>query len=106
MPYIVSILCSIIAAISSVVISRKETKTEIEKLVKQHEFEMETEKERHKYEMEKQNLEHKHQLDMLKVEAENKLGSDVINTMMSEMMKLPEIRNQMTQEIRNSNKKK
>ena len=106
MPYIVSIVSAVIAAISSVFISRRETKTEIEKLIKQHEFDMETEREKHKHELEKQELEHKHQLDMLKIEAENKLGSDVVNTMVSEVMKMPETRNQVLQGMRKSNKKK
>lgn len=106
LPYVVSILSAIIAAVSSVSISRRETRTEIEKLIKQHEFDLETEREKHMHELEKQEIEHKHQIDMLKIEAENKLGSDVLNTFVSEAMKMPETRNQILQGMRNSKKKK
>ena len=106
MPYIASIVSALIATLSSVFISRRETKTEIEKLIKQHEFDLETEREQHKHELEKQDLEHKHELDLIKIETENKVGSDVINTMITEAMKLPETRKQMSQVIRNSKKKK
>ena len=58
------------------------------------------------HELEKQELEHKHQMDMLKIEAENKLGSDVFNTVVSEAMKMPETRNQILQGMRGSKKKK
>lgn len=97
MPYVVSVLGALIAAISSVMISRKETKGEIEKLVKQHEMNMESEREKHKYELEKQEIEHKHQLELMQMEMENKLGSDMMNAIMSEAMKMPEVRNQISQ---------
>ena len=106
LPYAVSILTAFIAAVSSVFISKRETKTEIEKLIKQHEFDLETEREKHMHELEKQELEHKHQMDMLKIEAENKLGSDVLNTVVSEAMKMPETRNQILQGMRGTKKKK
>lgn len=106
LPYFVSIITAVIAAVSSVLISRRETKTEIDKLIKQHEFELETEREKHLHELEKQELEHKHQMDMLKVEAENKIGSDVLNAVVSEAMKFPETRNQFLQGMKNSKKRK
>lgn len=100
MPYVVSILGALIAAISSVMISRKETKGEIDKLIKQHELDLETEREKHKYELEKKEIEHKHQLELMQKEMENKLGADMMNTIMSEAMKMPEVRSQITQGIK------
>ncbi|MCQ2080457.1 MAG: hypothetical protein MJZ11_02285 [Lachnospiraceae bacterium] len=97
MPYIVSVLGALIAAISSVMISRKETKGEIEKLIKQHELDLETEREKHKYDLEKQEIEHKHQLELMQKEMENKLGADMMNTLMTEAIKMPEIRQQISQ---------
>ncbi len=97
MPYVVSILGALIAAISSVMISRKETKGEIDKLVKQHELDLETERERHKYALEKQELEHKHQMESMQKEIENKLSADLINALMCEAMKMPEVRSQILQ---------
>ena len=106
MPYIVSIVSALIAAISSVWISRKATKGEIEKLIKQHELDLETEREKHKNELEKKEIEHKHQLELMQKESENKLGADIMNTLVSEAMKTPEMRNQISQGIRNSRGKK
>ena len=51
MPYIVSIIGAVIAAISSTTISRKETKVEIDKLIKQHELDLETERQKHRNEL-------------------------------------------------------
>ena len=104
MPYLVSIFSAIIAATSSVQISRKATKSEIEKLIKKHELDLETEHEKHKYELEKQEVEHKHQLELMQKEMENKLGADMISTLISEFMKMPEIRNQISQEIKRKGK--
>lgn len=102
MPYIVSIVSALIAAISSVWISRKTTKGEIEKLIKQHELDLETEREKHRNELEKKEIEHKYQLELIQKENENKLGADIMNTIVSEAMKTPEIRNQISQGVRNS----
>ncbi len=72
LPYIVSVVCALIAAATSIMVSRKGTKGEIEKLIKQHELDLETEREKFKYEMEKKELEHKHQLELLQKESENR----------------------------------
>ena len=104
MPYVVSILSALFAAISSIMISRKETKGEIDKLVKQHELDLETERERHKYELEKQELEHKHKMELMQKEMENKLGTDMINTLISEAIKMPEVRRQISQGMKKGNK--
>ena len=106
LPYIVSITCSLIAAISSVLISRKETKGEIEKLIKQHELDLETEREKHKNELEKKEIEHRYQLELMQKENENKLGADILSTFVSEAVKTPEVRNQISQSIRNNGKRK
>lgn len=106
MPYIVSIVCAAIAAVSSIMVSRKETKGEIEKLIKQHEMDLETEREKHKNELEKKEIEHKYQLELMQKEMENRLGADMMNTIMTEAMKTPEIRNQISQGFRKNSGKK
>lgn len=104
--YIVSVICALIAAISSILVSRKQTKGEIEKLIKQHELDLEAEKQKHQHELEMLELEHKHQLEVIQKESENKLGADMMNTLVAEAVKMPEIRQQISQGIQNSGKKK
>lgn len=106
LPYIVSIVCAVIAAISSIFISKKEIKGEIEKLTKQHELNLETERQKHQYELEKQELEHKHQMELLQKESENKLGAEVVNTFVSEVVKSSEMRQQISNGFINSKMKK
>lgn len=106
MSYIVSIVCAVIAAISSILVSRKQTRGEIDKLVKQHELNLEAEKQKFQHELEMQELEHRHQLEIIQKESENKLGADMMNTFVTEAMKMPEIRQQISQGVQNSGKKK
>lgn len=106
MPYIVSIVCAVTAAISSILVSRKQTRGEIDKLVKQHELILEAEKQKFQHELEMQELEHRHQLEIIQKESENMLGADMMNTFVTEAMKMPEIRQQISQGVQNSGKKK
>ena len=105
LPYIVSIACSLIAGVTSYLVSHKETKSELQKLMKQHELDLDTEREKHRHELELQELNHKHQLELLQKEFENKLGADVVSTVMSEVIKTPEVRRQISQGMASSGKK-
>lgn len=98
LPYIVTIICSLISYLAS----RKQSKSEIEKLMKQHELDIEKEREKFVMEKEKMELEHKHQLELKQKEMENQLGTDLITTLTKEYMKSPEGQAQM----RNSMRKK
>ena len=102
LPYIVSILCSIITGITSYMAARKQSKSDLQKLMKQHELDIEKEREKFAMEKERMEIDHKHQLELLHKETENQLGSDLIGTMMKEFMRSPEGRSMM----RNSGKKK
>ena len=106
LPYVVSIVCALIAMLSSIMISRKQIKGEIEKLIKQHELDLETEREKHKNELEKSELEHRHQLELIQKETENRMGEGVVNTFISEVIKTPEIRSQISKGFMQSGKKR
>ena len=106
LPYIVSIVTSLISLISSVLISRKQTKGEIDKLVKQHELDMEKERENHKYELEKIEREYSLQKELQQKEFESKLSSDIMNTIMTEAMKTPEIKQSIARGMRGAKRKK
>ena len=106
LPYIVSIVCAAISGIVTYISSQRQTRAEIQKLVKQHELDLETEKERHRHELELQALSHKHQLEIQEKEFMNRLGSDMMNTVITEAMKLPETRKQISQGMANAGKKR
>lgn len=102
MPYIVSVICAVIAGFASYAVARKQVKADIEKIIKQHELDIEKEREKFAMEKEKIELEYKHQLTLKEKEFESQLGT----TLMSEVMKMPEIRQQLAQGIRGSKKEK
>lgn len=102
MPYIVSVLCSLISGFGSYFIARKQTKSDLEKLEKQHELDIEKEREKFAMEKERMELEHKHQLEIKAKEMENQLGTEFISTITKEYMHSPAGQAQM----RNAVKKK
>lgn len=94
-PYIVSVVCALIAGLTSYAVARKQTKADIQRLEKQYELDLEKEREKFAMEKEKMELEHQHQLVLKQKEMENQLGTDVISTMMKEYMRSPAGRAQM-----------
>ena len=118
LPYIVSIVCALISGIASYLISRKQMKTDLEKLNTQYKLDIEKEREKFLMEKEKMELEHKYELErQLKgnfgtawqnqqKEFENQLGGNFVNTMITEAMKMPEVRQQITQGMSAAKKKR
>ena len=102
LPYIATVVCAIVSGIASYLAARKQSKADLQKLMKQHELDIEKEREKFAMEKEKMELEHKHQLELKQKEMENQLGTDLISTMTREYMRSPEGRAQM----RNAGKKK
>lgn len=76
---------------------REQNSLEIEKLMNQHKMDLEAQKQKHQMEVEKMELEHKHKLELTQKETENKLGSDLMSQMLSEVMKTPEVKRQILQ---------
>ena len=105
LPYIVSIVCALISGIVSYLISRKQMKTDLEKLNTQYKLDIEKEREKFLMEKEKMELEHKYELERQQKEFENQLGGNFVNTMITEAMKMPEVRRQITQGMNTSKKK-
>ncbi len=105
MPYITTIICSMLSGFASYIASRKQNKADLEKLEKQHKLDIEKERELFKMEKEKMELEHKHQLELSQKDMENQLGANLTNTLITEAMKMPEVRRQFTQGIKNNGKK-
>ena len=102
LPYIVTVVCAIISGIASYLAARKQSKSDMQKLMKQHELDIEKEREKFAMEKEKLEIEHRHQLELKQKEMENQLGTDLIATMTKEYMRSPAGRAQM----RNASQKK
>ena len=105
LPYIVSVICAAIAGFASYAVARKQAKADMQRLEKQYELDIEKEREKFAMEKEKMEIEHRHQLELLQKESENNLGASVTNTLISEAMKMPEVRQQLSQGKRNGNKR-
>ena len=95
LPYIVTVICTVISGIASYIAARKQSKLDLQKLMTQHELDIEKEREKFAMEKEKMEIEHRHQLELKQKEMENQLGTDLISTMTKEYMRSPEGRAQM-----------
>ncbi len=100
LPYIVSVLCAAIAGFASYAVARKQAKADIQRIEKQHELDIEKERELFAMEKEKMEIEHKHQLELAQKEMENNLGASLTSTLLTEAMKMPEVRQQISQEMK------
>ena len=102
LPYIATVVCAIISGITSYVAARRQSKSDLQKLMKQHELDIEKEREKFAMEKEKMELEHEHQMKLKQKEMENQLGTDLISTIAKEYMRSPAGQAQM----RNTGRKK
>ena len=102
LPYIVSVICAVIAGFTSYAVARKQGKADMQRLEKQHDLDIEKEREKFAIEKEKMEIAHRYQLELLQKESENNLGSSLTNTLINEVMKIPEVRKQLSQGVRNS----
>lgn len=105
LPYIVSIICAFIAGFSSYAIARKKGKDDIQILVKNHELDIIKEREKFTQEIERMEIEHKHQMELLQKQNENALGTGLVSSLFSEAMKTPEMKEKISEVIRNSGRK-
>ena len=86
LPYIVTVLCSLISGFASYFAARRQAKTEILKLQKQHELGLEAEREKFKMEKEKMELVHKQEMERLMVQAGGQVGGNMFNAVMQAFM--------------------
>lgn len=102
LPYIATVVCAIISGIASYIAARKQSKSDLQKLMKQHELDIEKEREKFSMEKEKMEIEYKYRLELQQQETGNQVGADLISTVAKEYMRSPAGRAQM----RNAGKKK
>ena len=105
LPYIVTVLCSVISGLASYIAARRQAKLEMQKLQKQYELNLKAEREKFEMEKEKMELDHKYQLELKQKEIENQFGADFLTTVFTEVMKVPELRQQFVQGARHAGKK-
>ena len=103
LPYIVSVLVALISGIASYLASAKKCQSdmkalkesnahEINRLMEQHKLDIDSLERKHKMEIEKMELEHKYQLELKSKDAENTMGSHLLNTVVGAAMQTPEAR--------------
>lgn len=105
LPYIVSIVSSLVAGISSYFVARKQAKEDIKQIEKRYELDIEKEKELFRMEKEKMEINYRHQLELQKKESENKLGEVFMDKVMTEVMKSPATQQQISQSMNNRKKR-
>lgn len=110
LPYIVSVLVSLISGLTSYLASAKKCRTdiktlkennthEINRLMEQHKLDIDSLERKHQMEIEKMEVEHKHQLELKSKDAENTIGSEFISTIMGAMLNTPEAQQELGQAI-------
>lgn len=99
LPYIVTVLCSLISGFTSFFAARRQAKTEIQKLQKQHELDIEKEREMFAMQKERMELEHKYQLELKQKELENQVGADILSTATKEYIRSPAGQAKMRQAV-------
>lgn len=113
LPYIVAVLTAVFSGVSSYLASRRTYKLEVEKikennrhdlekLMEQHKIDIDSLERAHKMEIEKLQLTYKHEIEMKEHEAGIQLGSAIL----TEAMKIPEVRQQIGQGVRDKRSKK
>lgn len=115
-PYIVSIIASIASGISSYLVARNKSASdiqtlkesnehEIEKLMKQHEVDLDNLKETHKLEMEKLEAEHRYSLELANSNAQNEMTKQLIDSMVGNVMSAPQMQDFLVNSLTDSMKK-
>ena len=89
LPYIVTVLCSLISGFGSYFAARRQAKTEIQKLQKQHDLDLEAEREKFKMEKEKMELVHKQQMEQKMVEMSGQIGGSFFTSVAQSVINSP-----------------
>lgn len=115
-PYIVSIIASIVSGISSYLVARNKSASdiqtlkesnehEIEKLMKQHEVDLDNLKETHKLEMEKLEAEHRYSLELANSNAQNEMTKQLMGSLVGNLMAAPQMQDLFASALADSIKK-
>ena len=114
---LISCIPAIITGVVSYLVARKNASTQIklletqnkhdiDRLMEQHKIDIDSLNQQHQLELEKLELEHKHKLELAKIESENALNQNLINNVVGEAMKMPEIQAELAKGIRSASNKR
>lgn len=121
LPYIISLVVPILTGLWAFIAStnkskkdlqqiQEQNKHDIDRLVNQHTLDLESLEIKHKMDIEKLEIEHRHKIELMQKESENKVGSEMMGLMGTEMiaqiMKSPEIKNKINRATLDGLKKK
>ncbi len=104
--YIVSIVCSLISGFASYFIARKQCKSDLEKIKKTYELDIEKERVKFEQEIEKLKMTQEYEMNLKQKEFENQLGGNIVNSFVSEMIKTPEVKNQIIKGMNKGKRKR
>lgn len=93
-------------ASAQIKVVKEQNKHDLDKLMKQHKVDIDSLNKKHQQELEKMEIEHNHKLELIEKENENKLSQNLFSGMMSEVMKMPEIKSEIAKGIKQSSNKK
>lgn len=82
---------------------KESNKHDLEKLMEQHKVDIDSLERKHAMELEKINLEHQLQMERSQKEFENQFGGNMMNTLITEAMKMPEVKQQISMGMKSSN---
>lgn len=106
LPYVVTVICALITGFTTNHVTKKQLKEEMKRLEKQYQLDIEKEREKFNMEKERMELEFKHQLELQQKQAENEFGANATNTLLAELLKMPEVRQQLAEGIKKTNKRR
>lgn len=93
-------------ATAQIKVVEEQNKHDLDKLMEQHKIDIDSLNKKHQQELEKMEVEHKHKLELVEKENENNLNQNFFNGMMSEIIKMPEIKTEIAKGIKQSSNKK
>ncbi len=103
---IISYLVAHKNASAQIKVVKEQNKHDLDKLMEQHKVDIDSLNKKHQQELEKMEIEHNHKLELIEKENENKLSQNLFSGMMSEVMKMPEIKSEIAKGIKQSSNKK
>lgn len=93
-------------ASAQIKVIKEQNNHDLEKLMEQHKVDIDSLNKKHQQELEKMEIEHKHKLELVEKENENSLNQNLFSGMMSEIIKMPEIKTEIARGIKQSSNKK
>ena len=114
---LISCIPAVITGVVSYLVARKNASTQIklletqnkhdiDRLMEQHKVDIDSLNQQHQLELEKLELEHKQKLEIVELESKNAMSQNLLNNVLGEAMKMPEVKAEFAKGIRNTSNKR